>query len=51
MCKHRWKKIEDVMVCVLCGVTVAKDNGAVMFDRNLSNVLKQKERRKRRRKS
>lgn len=32
-CGHSWKKINDVAVCVKCGLVMA--NGKVMFDRAL----------------
>lgn len=43
MCKHIWKKVNDVRVCLRCGLTVRKLDGAVIgFDRKLPNILRGK---------
>lgn len=36
MCPHDWRQINDVTVCVRCGMTRTKD-GKVFFDRKLPN--------------
>lgn len=46
MCNHsNTKKINDIRVCLNCGLTILP-NGKVMFDRKISNP-KQKKRKKR----
>ena len=35
-CPHIWKKVNDVHVCVRCGLTRIDDN-QVLFDRKLPN--------------
>lgn len=34
MCKHNWKKINDVDVCIKCGLTVSKGR-ILMIDKKL----------------
>lgn len=39
MCKHIWKKINDVSVCTKCGISIC--NGKfVQFDRKIVNKLR-----------
>lgn len=40
MCNHIWRTINDVRVCQKCGLTVRRLDGAVVFDRKLSDALK-----------
>lgn len=43
MCKHIWKDVNDVRVCLRCGLTMRKLDGAVIgFDRALPNYLREK---------
>lgn len=43
MCKHIWREANDVRVCMRCGLTVRKLDGAVVsFDRKLPDYLRQK---------
>lgn len=43
MCKHIWTEVNDVRVCLQCGLTVRKTDGAVIgFDRALPNYLRKK---------
>lgn len=46
MCNHQWQKVNDVCVCVRCGLTKTYD-GRILFDRQLPNY-KRKKRKKRR---
>lgn len=41
MCSHIWKKINEVQVCVRCGLT-RLPNGRMFFDRALPNYLDKK---------
>ena len=43
MCAHDWRFINDVKVCLKCGLTIA--NGKVIFDRKLPNYKKPKKRK------
>ena len=36
MCRHKFIKIDDVSVCVKCGLSIC-DNKAVVIDRKLIN--------------
>ena len=36
MCSHTWQKINDVFVCMRCGLTRTYD-GKIIFDRKLVN--------------
>lgn len=36
MCSHNWRKINDVSVCLRCGITRTND-GKIIFDRKLPN--------------
>ena len=44
MCGHEWKKVNEVWVCLRCGLTKMPD-GRILFDRKLPNV-KSKKRKK-----
>lgn len=44
MCSHQWQKVNDVLVCIRCGLTRTTD-GKIIFDRKLPNY-KPKKRRK-----
>lgn len=37
MCGHQWQKVNDVWVCMRCGLTRTYD-GKIMFDRKIVNV-------------
>lgn len=45
MCAHQWKKINDVYVCVRCGLTKIYE-GPILFDRHLPNVNMKKRKKK-----
>ena len=45
MCAHTWKKINDVYVCVKCGLTKTFD-GHIIFDRKIVNYNSKKRRGK-----
>jgi hypothetical protein len=45
MCSHIWKKVNDVSVCVRCGLTKTFD-GRILFDRKLSNYKPKKKKRR-----
>ena len=47
MCGHLWRKMNDVRVCMKCGLTVGKDGRVLVFDRRLRNVAGKKVKRKR----
>lgn len=36
MCRHEWRKVNDVLVCLRCGLTRTYD-GKVIFDRKMAN--------------
>ena len=36
MCPHNWRKINDVFVCLRCGLTRTVD-GKILFDRKIVN--------------
>lgn len=40
MCNHIWKTINDVRVCLRCGMTVRRFDGGVIFDRKLPDNAK-----------
>ena len=43
MCKHIWKDVNDVRVCLRCGLTVRGLDGKVLgFDRKLPDYLREK---------
>jgi len=40
MCRHIWKDVNDLRVCLRCGLTVRRLDGAVVcFDRKLPGIL------------
>ena len=39
MCNHLWKIVNDVRVCVRCGLTASRFDGKIIFDRKLPNRL------------
>lgn len=42
MCNHIWKMVNDVRVCLRCGLTVSRFDGKpIAFDRKLPNKLKE----------
>jgi hypothetical protein len=41
MCSHEWKKVNDVQVCIRCGLTRMPD-GRMLFDRKLPNYKSKK---------
>ena len=47
MCKHQWQKINDVNVCLNCGMTITPD-GKIMFDRKIANYKHKKRKNKKR---
>lgn len=40
MCNHIWKMMNDVRVCLRCGITISIFDGRVIFDRKLPEKLK-----------
>lgn len=40
MCNHIWKMVNDVRVCLRCGLTINSFDGSMMFDRKLADRLK-----------
>ena len=40
MCNHIWKMVNDVRICLRCGITINRFDGKVIFDRKLSDKLK-----------
>lgn len=46
MCTHDWKKVNDVWVCVRCGITRIYD-GTIIFDRPIANYKPKKRKVKR----
>ena len=45
MCPHIWKKVNDVSVCVRCGLTRTYD-GRILFDRKIMNHNNKPKKRK-----
>lgn len=43
MCNHVWKKVEDVHVCLRCGLTRTPD-GKYIFDKKITNYRPKKRR-------
>jgi hypothetical protein len=41
MCSHNWKKVNDVSVCIRCGMTRTHD-GKIMFDKKIVNYKPKK---------
>lgn len=46
MCKHNWRKVNDVWVCVDCGLTRMND-GKLIFDKAIINYKPKKRKVKR----
>lgn len=44
MCSHSFKKMNDVDVCIKCGLTRTYD-GKIIFDRKLPNYMTRKGRK------
>ena len=44
MCNHIMKKVNNLNVCIKCGLTLA-DNKKIVFDRRLTDYIKKKNRR------
>lgn len=44
MCSHSWQRVNDVRVCLKCGLTTTFD-GKIFFDRKIVNY-KSKKRKK-----
>lgn len=42
MCGHIWRELNDVRVCLRCGITVSRIDGVVVFDRKLANIRNRK---------
>ena len=49
-CGHLWRKMNDVRVCMKCGLTVGKDGRVLVFDRRLRDVVTKPEKRIKKRK-
>lgn len=46
MCNHVWKIVNDVRVCLRCGLTMRNLDGAIVgFDRDLPNIYQKKGKR------
>ena len=45
MCGHTWKRVNDVWICVRCGLTKTYD-GRILFDRKLPSYSDKKKRKK-----
>lgn len=45
MCGHIWKEVNDVRICLCCGMTVSMIDGAILFDRKLANIKDRKGRK------
>ena len=43
MCNHIWKIVNDVRVCLRCGLTINRFDGSVLFDRKLPGMVKESE--------
>lgn len=46
MCSHCWKKINDVWICVNCGLTRI-ESGHILFDKPFLNYKRKHKRNKR----
>ena len=42
MCGHIWKEVNDIRICLRCGMAVSRIDGAVVFDRKLANIKNRK---------
>ena len=45
MCSHIWKTVNDIKVCVRCGLTKTFD-GRILFDRKIANFNPMKKKKK-----
>ena len=45
MCSHEWHKINDVQVCMRCGLTRTYD-GKILFDRKIVNYKPKKKKKR-----
>lgn len=41
-CNHVWKTVNDVRVCLRCGLTMNRFDGSIMFDRKLTDSIKRR---------
>lgn len=37
MCPHQWRRINDVFVCMRCGITRIEGTKKIIFDRKITN--------------
>lgn len=44
MCSHAWRKVNDVYVCLRCGLTRTK-GGKIMFDKKIVNYKPKKQKK------
>jgi hypothetical protein len=44
MCAHEWRKVNDVWVCVRCGLTRISD-GNILFDKPFVNYKSKRKRK------
>lgn len=44
MCSHEWKRVNEVLVCMRCGLT-KMPNGKLMFDKKIVNYKSPKRKR------
>lgn len=49
LCSHEWLKVNDVWVCLRCGITRLPE-GDVMFDRRLPNYKPKKKKARKKKK-
>lgn len=47
MCNHEMQKINDVKVCMKCGMTITPD-GKILFDRKIASYKSKKKKDKKR---
>ena len=45
MCSHNWQKVNDVQVCMRCGLTRTFD-GKIIFDRKIANYKSKKSKKR-----
>lgn len=45
MCPHVWQKVNDVCVCVRCGLTKTHD-GKILFDKKIVNYKSKKKKKR-----
>ena len=43
MCSHDWRKVNDVWVCIRCGIT--RTPSGVIFDRRIANYKAKKKKK------